>query len=129
MGFITFGLNYFKWHYTRGLVSLLIIVKNIFLFIFDFFSIYLLIVTLFSPWRRLGEEYVPRSGMSALLETIFINTMMRLVGVVLRLILLIAGSIACLSIVFVGGVAILLWFIWPFVIFALILNGFYYILR
>jgi hypothetical protein len=129
MSFIIFGLNYLKWHYSRGFSNLIAIVKNIFLFIFDFFSIHLLVMTLFSPWRRLGEVYIPKSGPTAWLETVFINTMMRLVGLVFRLILLAVGSVSCLAIVLVGTIALLLWLIWPFMIFVLFLNGLALILK
>ena len=49
--------EYFKWHYGRGFTELITLSRNFTIFFGHFFSLKLLFSTLFSPWKRMGEEY------------------------------------------------------------------------
>ena len=56
-GFGELILDYFRWHYGRGVGELMGIVENFLRFVLHLFSIKLLLSTLFHPWRRMAESY------------------------------------------------------------------------
>lgn len=108
--------SYIIWHYGKALTDILRVWKNFFWFIFNFFSISLLLQTLFSPWQRLDENYTKGFDIEALASTFVVNVLMRLVGAFMRLFLIIMGLI-CLLFVVVAGVAFfVLWIFAPAVI-------------
>lgn len=84
-------LDYFWWHYTRGLVDLLVNLKNLVRFVYNYFSLSVLLKTLFAPWRRLGEAYPSKFSPSAFFQALVINTLMRIFGFCVRLVILLIG--------------------------------------
>ena len=114
---------YVIWHYTAGLWAAFRVCVNFLRFTFNFFSIPLLFKTLFSPWRRLGEEYSSGLHPSEWLTSFTVNTLMRVVGAVIRLALIIFGLIA-LAVVSVGSVVVMLaWILWPVLILTSLVGG------
>ncbi len=111
--FVLFG-SYFKWHYTRGFVDLYRIARNAARFIPRFFSFHLLIATFFTPWRRLEETHVRKNGIGDFFATLFINTLMRIVGASVRLATLAAGGIVFLFIIASLPVLWIAWALVPF---------------
>ncbi len=88
--------DYFLWHYTRGLADMTIIGRNDIWFISHLFSLSLSLRTLFLPWKQMSENTA-----TSIIEfdkwagDLIVNTLMRLVGFLIRSILIIA-CIACL---------------------------------
>jgi len=104
-------LTYFKWHYGEGVKELLSIVASFFLFILHFFSMPLLLKTLFHPWRRMNEAYKRGLDPEALLSALLVNIIMRGVGFVSRISIIIIGVILLV----IGGVlGLLLVIAWLF---------------
>jgi hypothetical protein len=101
--------HYMVWHYTRGVADYLSVWKTFLWFVPHFFSILTLLKTLFSPWHRLKESYSGKFSLEAFGETIILNTIMRFVGLFVRLITIVLG-IFVEAVVFAGGVA--LFFVW-----------------
>jgi hypothetical protein len=124
MGIVIILTNYLLWHYSKAIVSLFGLYRNFVLFIYHLFSLPILFRTWISPWRRLNEGY-PKSlvDFSAILETLLINTLMRLVGFVMRTIVIFCGLflIAVLSILF--PVFLIIWIMMPFLVVFLFLLG------
>jgi len=115
--------HYVIWHYGRAYVDIYNIWMNFVWFVFYFFSIGVLFNTLFQPWKRMGEEY-PRGFAPAIaLQTFIVNTLMRGVGFMVRVIVIAIGlSIA--SVVFALGLVVFaLWTIMPVFFVALIVIG------
>lgn len=102
---------YFKWHYSRGLEEALNTIKNFLWFIAHFFSFRLLTKTLFSPWKRMGESYGEGFNLEAFASAFIVNSLMRVVGFVSRIIIISVGLFTY-SVVFLFGVSVL--FIWLF---------------
>lgn len=112
---------YISWHYSTAISDMKNIWKNFIIFLYSFFSLSLLIKTLFSPWHRMTENY---DRIEDFFGNLVVNTMMRLVGVVVRLIFILLGIISIgLCIVF-GIIAFALWLALPFLLIYTILQGF-----
>lgn len=118
-----FFLDYLVWHYTRGFWAVIELEKNLLRFIFNFFSISILLKTLFSPWRRLAEGYVAGLRPGEWLESFIVNSLMRLLGVIFRLILIVSGLIVLLVALAVSCLLILTWLLWPALILACLAGG------
>jgi hypothetical protein len=78
--------HYIVWHYGRALADMVIIWKNFLYFVYNFFSIKTLIMTMFSPWRRMGDEYREHGSLEDVMGTFVVNVVMRCLGAVIRLI-------------------------------------------
>lgn len=100
---------YLMWHYSRSLRDYVRVATDFLWFLFHFFSLGILIRTLFSPWRRMGERYKGAFDPGALIATFIVNTLMRIVGFVIRMGVIIVGVITLILIV---PLLVLLFFIW-----------------
>lgn len=78
-------LTYTYWHYTTALPHLLDHIKVLMTFLWRFFDVPTLLSTLLAPWRRLGESYEGGFDLKDAIGTFIINSLMRLVGAVVRL--------------------------------------------
>lgn len=107
---------YVKWHYGRGLRELFGVVGNFLWFITHFFSFKLLIKTLFTPWKRLGENYEGGFNLEAFASVFVVNTLMRVVGFCTRVIILSIGLVAYTFILVLAFLIFILWFLAPAVL-------------
>jgi hypothetical protein len=120
--------SYAKWHYGRAVRELVNISHNIIRFLSHFFSLKLLLKTLFSPWRRLQESYKGGLDVSNFLSSFIVNSLMRLVGFIFRSVILGIGVIA-LTITFLLSVsAFVIWIFFPLLLLALFASAFILIL-
>ncbi len=123
MPFFSFLGTYFVWHYTNALRDFFGVWKNIEIFIIDFFSISILLKTLLSPWKRMGETYTKSSGLSAFFETLVINTIMRIVGLIIRTVILLLGVSVFIISIPIGIILFSFWLLLPLVILSGIFIG------
>ena len=107
---------YAKWHYGQGLRELFGVAQNFLWFVAHFFSFKLLLRTLFSPWKRLGENYGGGFDLAAFASTLVVNTLMRVVGLVTRLIILLIGSVSYLFVFIFAFFIVLVWIFAPFIL-------------
>jgi len=124
MAFLSVLPSYILWHYSRAFLSIFKIWTNFQWFIFHFFSIPTLFRTLLSPWKRLTEE---RGGKPLDFENIvgpiIVNTLMRLIGAIVRLTFIVIGLLSYLIVLTLGVVFIFAWIFAPLIIFYFITNG------
>jgi|AntDeeMinimDraft_6_1070357.scaffolds.fasta_scaffold15381_2 hypothetical protein len=120
MGALVFFSTYAYWHYGRGLIALLGHIQITFRFLWSFFAIPTLVRTLLAPWRRLQESYPDGFDIPELISTFLINSMMRLVGLVVRLIIICFGLGVLLASGILTVVILALWVFLPVVIGILI---------
>lgn len=114
---------YFRWHYTQAYKDLTRIWKNYMWFFWNLFSIPLLLKTLFTPWKRLIEEKGEYFSFESFFSRIILNSLMRAIGALIRLIFILS-AISILCIVFFAGLsAYFLWTLLPFVVFGLVVFG------
>lgn len=111
---------YLAWHYSEALQDMRRIWKNFFIFIWEFFSISILVRTLFSPWHKMKESY---NRIEDFFGNLVVNTMMRLVGAVIRLVFIIMGVVCLIFCAVVGLAALAFWLFLPFLLIYTFLQG------
>ena len=122
---VAFVFAYTKWHYGNALFDILRVLGNFLWLSLHFFSTGILIRTLFSPFMRMREEY-PASGHfdpEYYAGTIVVNTLMRLVGFLVRTVFILL-SFAVFSLIFISGIVFIgFWIVTPIVIPLLVSFG------
>lgn len=114
-------LAYLWWHYALAWVDLARLYHNLAWFLWNFFSISLLLRTLFSPWRRLHESARKEAG--GLLGSLIMNTILRFIGFFARVATIVFGLASLVLLGVVGVAFLVLWPLLPFIALALMLTG------
>ncbi len=107
-----FLFDYLVWHYSRAFRDIGALWFNFAWFVTHFFSIPLLLRTLFSPWKRLSDEY-ERAGVEKIAETFVFNLMSRVLGFIVRVIFLCIGLSILLALLIGFILFIGLWLFLP----------------
>ena len=115
--------NYLLWHYGRAFFDIKNIWKNFIVFLYNFFSIPTLILTLFSPWQRIQEGYSRSFSLEGTIGTMLVNIIMRLVGAFVRLLFIIIGIISIILCICLGFVIFCAWIFLPFILAYTISQG------
>lgn len=102
--------NLFVWMYFIAPLQFLKIWSNFIWFVYNFFSIHLLLTTLFSKWQRIGETRRQR-GFEALFSAFIINSLMRIVGFIIRSIVILVGLVMVLFAILLGATLFVAWFL------------------
>src|SRR3989344_4778408 len=95
--------------------------RSYLLFGLNYFSIDLLLKTLFSPWRKYNWIYPRGFDIKEFFNTLVSNTFSRILGAMCRMVLIIIGALAQVFVFVVGIVVIILWLLIPFIIIGSIL--------
>ena len=113
--------TYFVWHYTIAISDLKRLEKNIIWFIFNFFSIGILLDTLFSPWKRLAKDEGTKRP--TYFSNLVVNVLMRLVGIFIRGATILFGTATLIVTIFAAVIVFLAWLFLPFLIPIFFLFG------
>ena len=118
-----FIVGLFSWWYGAGWVRCISGVRGGLASIYDYFSLDLLLRTLFSPFRQISAGGV-RGPIGVQLRAMLDNLISRVIGAVVRTIVIIVGTITLLISCFLGLLRIVVWPLIPllpvvFVIFAI----------
>ncbi len=116
---------YIHWHFGTALRELFEFWKNLSWFGYHFFSLPLLVKTLFRPIYRINEATVPGAGFEFELffENIAFNMMARVVGFVLRIFLIFLGAVYQIVILLIGPLLFLIWLSLPVLSLILLIVG------
>lgn len=93
------------WYYGAGLGVLLRAWMNLHWFLYHYFSIPILLKTFFSPFRRIREYRVRGFDPQDIFEVLVVNTLMRIVGVLVRSVVIVIGLCAQAVLFVLGAVA------------------------
>lgn len=117
MSSIRLPITYLFWHYTAAWEDVLRLYLNLSWFLWNFFSIRILLQTLFSPWHRRREH--PEKEFGGLLGSLILNSILRMVGFLIRSLTILFGliTLAVFSILYAAFFAL-----WPFL--PLLIVGF-----
>lgn len=115
--------SYAVWHYGGALRSGVTLLQNIIAFFYHFFSVPLLLKTYFSKFGRLGEKYKKGLDIENLLSVFLVNTLMRVVGALIRSIFILLGLVAITVSAVVGIVLLLAWLIFPLIVVVSFVYG------
>src|SRR3989344_368016 len=114
-------LDWFYWHFFEMPKFLFLVWKNYILFFLDYFSIPLLLMTLFSPWRKNKDSYSGGFDIGKFFSSFIYNVFSRLIGMFLRLILIVIGIMAQIFVIIFGVFIIIVWVLMPFVLIGVVL--------
>jgi len=116
-------LSYLKWHYLDATRDILKGWGNILRFNLNYFSVFLLLRTLFSPWR--GIQWQKRKGFypGDMLFTLMSNLISRVLGAIVRSFLIVAGLLGEVIFFALGASLIIFWLFLPFLIFMGFIYG------
>ena len=87
--------------------------KNFLKFNLNYFSIPLLLKTLFSPWRRYRVSYGKGFDIGRYFSAFFSNLIFRMLGAILRSFLIFIGLLVEVFIIFMGLVVFFGWLVLP----------------
>jgi len=106
--------NYFSWYYSRGFRGLILILGNFLKFFWHFFSIGFLSQRLFSPWKR-DISFSNWRGLHPVLffKKIIDNGFSRMIGLLIRSLVIIFGIIIEISFFLLGFVFLISWIFLP----------------
>src|SRR4030042_4236960 len=112
--------QYLEWHFYDQPRKILKAWKNFLLFNLNYFSVLLLLKTFFSPWRQYRWGYPRGLDIPLYLEAFFSNLISRILGAILRTVIIFFGIIFEILILIFGLLVFLGWFILPvFLVFLL----------
>ncbi|MCC7004901.1 hypothetical protein IT397_03225, partial [Candidatus Nomurabacteria bacterium] len=114
---------YFKWHYGRAFIDIYSVSENFIWFLYNFFSIELLLQTFFTPWKRMKERYKGGLRIGNFLATLFINTLMRIIGMLMRTFVIIFGIASIILFVLLTLAFYIFWIILPIFLITFFVAG------
>jgi hypothetical protein len=115
--------EYIKFHYGRGIKEFFVVTKNFLWFIKNFFSFSIFIKTLFSPWHHLGEKYGSIIDLGSFASTFVINTIMRILGFSIKVLVMFIGSLVYIFSIFSALALFIVWIFAPaIIVFMIVLS-------
>ncbi len=117
-------LQWLFWQFFEMPGNILKAWRNFLLFNLNYFSIPLLLKTFFSPWRRYQWAYGKGFDIKRYFEAFFSNLISRILGAMVRLVLILVGLLIEIFIIFGGMIIFFGWLALPFILIAGLIFGF-----
>ena len=127
MLFLTIIRHYLLWHYTEAYKELFSVSKNLIWFVVNFFSLPQLLKTLLSPWKRIVEEKKRSWNFEDFAGRILINILSRIIGAIMRLIVISIGLVCLLITIVIAVTTCVLWVFMPAIIIGCFVLGITYL--
>ncbi len=116
-----FLVGIISWWYGSGWISRLSMTKNGLIKSLDFYSIGLILKTLFSPYRQISADSVSGS-MGVQLRAMMDKFISRIIGFIVRSFVLVFGMVVIAVQAIIGALISILWLVVPFLpVFGLIM--------
>jgi len=112
--------DYFVWHYTQAWFLLWGVWRNFLWFVIHFFSIPQLMRSWFAPFKRITERRGDKFNLEDLASYVIIGFLSRIIGALIRTVIIIIGLITLALTVIGGFVVYLLWALVPFMIIGIL---------
>ena len=113
--------SWLAWHFYEMPRLIVFIWKDYLWFGSYFFSVPLLLATLFSPWRRYQWRYPKGFDIGEFFSSLVSNLFSRLIGACMRIVLVVFGIISQGIIFLIGLSIIIFWILLPFIVILLFL--------
>ena len=114
--------NFWQWYYKKGVKNAIAVYQSIILLVYDFFSISLLLKTLFAPWKRdVVEPGTPT--LQLMIQAMWFNLIARFMGFIIRSIIIVFGLICIALTILFGALTLLVAFGLPFACPAIAIFG------
>lgn len=99
---------FLSWWYGDGWLQRALLVRERLVSTLDYFSIDLLLKTLFSPFRQISAGKV-RGGIDVQVRAFFDRLISRIIGSIVRLIFIVVGSVWFMVVAIIGGIVLVAW--------------------
>lgn len=116
-------LQFWAWYYTTAVKGLIKTWRNFIIFVQEYYSIPLLLRTLFYPWRRDITKYGRGFSIKNFLETLSFNLISRSIGFVVRSVTIVIGLFCLVGVIILGFLILITWLVLPVVLLFLIITG------
>lgn len=100
--------SYIYWHFAQAPFAIIKLTTNLLICTEHFFSIQILIKTLFSPFRRVTFDQGPGFSFSKYFEVVLSNLISRILGAIIRIVVIAAGIVGELLVLLLGFTGLLL---------------------
>lgn len=118
-------IQYLSWQFWEMPKELFLAWQNFLKFNLNFFSVLLLLKTFFSPWRRYKLSYGKGFDVGRYLEAAVSNLIFRILGALIRSVVIFIGLLAEALIAAIGIIVFLGWLVLP----ALLIAGLFFGLK
>lgn len=116
--------TYLFWHYTKAPSRIISLTVDLVRFNLHLFSISIMLKTLFSPWRKISEDYKMKGlDITELLTSFTVNTIMRIMGAIFRSIVIILSLVFATVIILGGFLFFIYWLLLPVAVIFLLIFG------
>lgn len=123
MNFLLIIPHYVSWHYTKAISDLVVLFKNFIWFIWNLFSIKILLRTLFVPFQKLSVKSTKKFDIEGVMSALVTNFLMRLVGFMIRTFFIFAGIFILAVFIIFSVMFFILWLITPLVLASMFVLG------
>lgn len=106
---------FWRWYYEEAMRDILTGWKNFIIFSLEYFSIPLLLKTLFAPWKRDITRKPRGLDLKKLFEYITFNLISRGLGFIVRFLTICVGILFFFFVVIAGAVFFLIWIFLPLI--------------
>jgi len=117
-------IQYLEWYFFDVSKGILAGWQNCLRFNLNYWSVPLLVKTLFSHWRRYRYSYGKGFSFKRYFEVFTFNMLSRTIGAIMRIVLIILGSIAEVFVFILGASVFLIWLILPILLIGGLFYGF-----
>ncbi|HUT96058.1 MAG TPA: hypothetical protein VMW82_00590 [Candidatus Paceibacterota bacterium] len=114
-------LVFWKWYYGEAAGNVLDAWRNFVIFALNYFSIPLLLKTLFAPWKRDITRKPRGLDIKKFLDYLAFNLISRGLGFLVRLITILVGIVFLILVTVVGAIFFALWLVMPLVLLGLLI--------
>lgn len=102
-----------SWWYSNGWLNRVRIIKDRIAASADFFSVELLASTLFAPFRQISATRITSGSIKFKLQNLFDRTLSRVIGAIVRTIVIIIGLLTITVQAIFGLVVLIIWLLAP----------------
>ena len=114
-------VGFLQWWYLRGWTDFIHKMLSGLRSLADGFSFFLLLKTLAAPYKQISAYGSGRESIQAQISDFFDKLLSRVIGMILRIMIILIGIAVILLDILVSGIAILLWPLLPIMPFACII--------
>ena len=112
---------FWRWYYGEAVKDLLMKWKNFVIFSLEYFSIPLLLKTLFAPWKRDITRKPRGLDLKKLFEYITFNLISRSIGFIIRFLTICVGILFFFFVAIAGAMFFIIWIFLPLIFIGLLI--------
>lgn len=117
-------MSFLAWYYTKGLLLLFLVVRNLLWFLLEFFSVQELFLTLFSPWHRdVSQKYWRGFDPVRFIQLFAENAISRVIGAIVRFFVIVVGLIVFIGAGIFSIIIFIMWVTFPATFLVFLILG------